>query len=94
MLKVGESRAASYGGKIEWQEINAEELPFEANTFDFYTIAFGIRNVPNRDKALIEAHRVLKKGGRFMCLEFSTVTNDVLFEVYRQYSDWVIPNLG
>jgi|Transcript_15022 demethylmenaquinone methyltransferase/2-methoxy-6-polyprenyl-1,4-benzoquinol methylase len=78
MLKVGESRAGELGDKIEWKEANAEELPFEDEAFDFYTIAFGIRNVPNKDKALIEAYRVLKKGGRFMCLEFSTVTNDIL----------------
>ena len=73
---------------------NAEELPFPDNTFDAYTISFGLRNVPRTRKALQEAHRVLKKGGRFMCLEFSKVQNPVFREIYRQYSFIVIPEMG
>ena len=71
MLKVGAERAGHrYEGRIDFVEANAEELPFESKTFDAYTIAFGIRNVPRIDVALREAHRVLKPGGRFLCLEF------------------------
>ena len=75
MLSVGRERAAKR--RIEgltWQQQNAEELSFPDKSFDAYTIAFGIRNVTHIDKALAEAHRVLKLGGRFMCLEFSTAT--------------------
>jgi demethylmenaquinone methyltransferase / 2-methoxy-6-polyprenyl-1,4-benzoquinol methylase len=73
MLKVGQARAADRGlvGKLKWAEANAETLPFEDNLFDIYTIAFGLRNVTHIDKALQEAYRVLKPGGRFFCLEFS-----------------------
>ena len=75
MLRVGAERAKSwrYPGQASFVEANAEELPFEDESFDAYTIAFGIRNVPRIDMALKEAHRVLKRGGRFLCLEFSTV---------------------
>jgi len=66
----------------------------EDNSIDLYTVAFGIRNVTNILAALKEANRVLKKGGRFMCLEFSKVQNPVLREVYRQYSFNVIPLIG
>lgn len=75
MLEVGKSRAASQGltDGLSWVQGNAEQLPFEEASMDSYSIAFGIRNVTNRDAALSEALRVLKKGGRFICLEFSQV---------------------
>ena len=79
---------------IKFVQGDAEKLPFESDSFDIYTIAFGLRNVTNTDKALAEAHRVLKRGGRFMCLEFSRVTVPVLQQVYDQYSFSVIPLLG
>ncbi len=95
MLKVGEERAGqTYDGRISFVEANAEELPFEPKTFDSYTIAFGIRNVPRIDRALREAHRVLKVGGRFLCLEFSKVDVPVLDRIYDAYSFNVIPRLG
>ena len=84
----------AYGPALAWQEANAEELPFEDNSFDIYTIAFGIRNVTNIPKALREARRVLKPGGRFMCLEFSHVEDAVLRTVYDAYSFHVIPKVG
>ena len=72
MLEVGRERAgARYDGRIDFVEANAEALPLEDATFDGYTIAFGIRNVPRIDAALAEAYRVLRRGGRFLCLEFS-----------------------
>ena len=70
---------------------NAEELPFEERTFDAYTISFGLRNVPRTRKALEEARRILKFGGRFLCLECSKVQNPLLREVYHHYSFQVIP---
>src|SRR5690606_21824557 len=72
MLRVGEERAKRwrFPSQVKFVEANAEELPFEDESFDAYTIAFGIRNVPRIEKALSEAHRVLKRGGRFLCLEF------------------------
>lgn len=95
MLKVGEERAgAAYAGRIDFVEANAEELPLEAKTYDAYTIAFGIRNVPRIDAALREAYRVLKPGGRFLCLEFSRVDVPVLDKIYDAYSFNVIPKLG
>jgi demethylmenaquinone methyltransferase/2-methoxy-6-polyprenyl-1,4-benzoquinol methylase len=95
MLKVGEERAGrAYDGRIAFVEANAEDLPFGPKTFDSYSIAFGIRNVPRIDQALREAHRVLKPGGRFLCLEFSKVDVPVLDRVYDAYSFNVIPRLG
>ena len=73
---------------------NAETLAFEDNTFDAYTIAFGIRNVTHIDKALSEAHRVLKPGGRFLCLEFSHMENELAQKAYDSYSFTVIPAVG
>ena len=75
-------------------EANAEALPFADKSFDAYTIAFGIRNVPRRQKALEEAYRVLKRGGRFLCLEFSDVDIPVMDSVYRSYSFTAIPAMG
>jgi demethylmenaquinone methyltransferase/2-methoxy-6-polyprenyl-1,4-benzoquinol methylase len=81
-------------GRVRFVQANAESLPFKANTSDFYTISFGIRNVPGIQSALNEAYRVLKPGGRFLCLEFSHVEVPLLNSVYNTYSDAVIPTLG
>ncbi len=96
MLEVGRERAEDNGtaDKIEFVEGNAESLPFEDKTFDSYTIAFGIRNVPRIDLALKEAYRVLKPGGRFICLEFSEVTVPVLDDIYDKFSFHLIPKMG
>ena len=96
MLAVGEERATKekLSEQIAFVEGNAEELPFEDNSFDAYTIAFGIRNVPRLSRAVEEAFRVLKRGGRFMCLEFSKVDIPVLDKVYDTYSFNAIPLLG
>jgi len=72
--------------KVKWFCNNAEKLPFENNLFDYYTISFGIRNVNNINNALQEAYRVLKPGGRFLCLEFSKVKNETLNKFYQTYS--------
>ena len=78
---------------IKWFCSNAENLPFENNFFDYYTISFGIRNINNINIALSEAHRVLKPGGRFLCLEFSKVKNNILNKIYKTYSK-SIPKIG
>ena len=79
--------------KIKWFCNNAEKLPFKNNYFDYYTISFGIRNVGNINTALKEAYRVLKPGGRFLCLEFSKVKNEILNKFYKTYSK-SIPQVG
>ena len=96
MLAVGRERAAKQflGERIAFVEGNAEQLAFPDRSFDAYTIAFGIRNVPHIDGALKEAHRVLKHGGRFLCLEFSHVDVPGLDRIYDLYSFNVIPQLG
>ena len=96
MLEVGRDRAIDRGilANIDWVCGNAEALAFPDDHFDFYTIAFGIRNVTNIDKALAEAHRVLKPGGRFMCLEFSTVDLPILDKLYDTYSFHLLPHIG
>src|SRR6218665_1619552 len=96
MLRVGAERAKSwrFGSQASFVEANAEELPFEDKSFDAYTIAFGIRNVPRIPKALSEAHRVLKRGGRLLVLEFSQVDAPILREVYKLFSDNVLPPIG
>lgn len=97
MLEVGKKRAAELYGKSEvfqWVEGNAECLPFDNDSFDVFTIAYGIRNVTHINKALSEAYRVLKPGGKFMCLEFSSVQNEIVSQVYNTYSFEVIPVLG
>lgn len=96
MLRVGAERAKKwrYPAQSEFVEANAEELPFEDDSFDAYTIAFGIRNVPQIDKALNEAYRVLKQGGRLLVLEFSQVDVPGLDKVYDLFSDKVIPQMG
>lgn len=94
MLDVGRARLADYGDRISFVEDNAEALPFPDKSFDAYTIAFGIRNVTHIDKALSEAYRVLKRGGRFLCLEFSHVQSPFVDQVYDAFSFNVIPRLG
>ncbi|ASI47894.1 MAG: class I SAM-dependent methyltransferase [Anaplasma ovis] len=96
MLEVGRDRAINSGHtNINWVCASAESLPFTHNSFDYYTIAFGMRNIPDRKKALQEAHRVLKLHGRFLCLEFSPIQRQGLFRtLYGLYSDYVIPNMG
>lgn len=79
---------------MSWSEQNAEELTFDGRSFDAYTIAFGIRNVTHIDKALAEARRVLKRGGRFYCLEFSTTLWPGFAEIYDAYSHKLVPKLG
>src|SRR5579871_3926716 len=87
MLRVGEERARArrLEDRVAFVEANAEELPFEDGSFDCCTIAFGIRNVPRIDAALGEAFRVLRRGGRFLCLEFSRVDLPVLDRLYDTY---------
>ncbi len=95
MLEVGIGRAQQRGiDGLVWTEANAETLTFPDRFFDAYTIAFGIRNVTDIPKALREAHRVLRRGGRFFCLEFSTNTWPGFADVYDAYSHRVVPKLG
>lgn len=96
MLGVGRDRALDAGwlGEIDWVAGDAEALPFPDRAFDAFTIAFGIRNVTHIDRALCEARRVLKPGGRFLCLEFSRVVLPVLDRLYDTYSFNVVPLLG
>jgi demethylmenaquinone methyltransferase / 2-methoxy-6-polyprenyl-1,4-benzoquinol methylase len=95
MLAVGMDRAGQRGiDGLVWIEQNAETLSFADEAFDGYTIAFGIRNVTRIDLALAEAHRVLKPGGRFFCLEFSTVEWPGFKSVYDAYSHHLVPKLG
>jgi demethylmenaquinone methyltransferase/2-methoxy-6-polyprenyl-1,4-benzoquinol methylase len=96
MLGVGRTRAEKLhlSGQIDFVEGNAEALGFADRSFDAYTIAFGIRNVPRIDLALREAYRVLKPGSRFLCLEFSTVEMPGLDRLYDLFSFKVIPPLG
>lgn len=96
MLEVGKTRAIDHGfvGGFSWVEANAEALPFPDNSFDVYTISFGLRNVTHIDTALREAFRVLKPGGRFFCMEFGHLDNAQLQKLYDLYSYAVIPPLG
>ncbi len=96
MLAVGAERAEKkkLSANLDFVEANAEELPFEANSFDAYTIAFGIRNVPRIDVALKEAYRVLKRGGRLLVLEFSEVEMPLLDRFYDAWSFNAIPKFG
>jgi demethylmenaquinone methyltransferase / 2-methoxy-6-polyprenyl-1,4-benzoquinol methylase len=95
MLAVGMDRASKRGfDGLTWQVENAEKLSFPDNSFDAYTIAFGIRNVTDIRSALREAHRVLKRGGRFYVLEFSTSEWPGFGELYDRYSEHVIPRIG
>jgi demethylmenaquinone methyltransferase/2-methoxy-6-polyprenyl-1,4-benzoquinol methylase len=99
MLDVGIERAMKRGiaeddGGLVWSRQNAEALTFPDRMFDAYTIAFGIRNVTHIDQALAEAHRVLKFGGRFFCLEFSTTEWPGFREIYDLYSHKLVPRIG
>ncbi|MDR7100981.1 class I SAM-dependent methyltransferase [Croceicoccus sp. BE223] len=95
MLDVGLDRAVKRGiDTLVWSRQNAEELSFPDNSFDAYTIAFGIRNVTHIDRALAEAYRVLRRGGRFFCLEFSTTEWPGFKEVYDTYSHKLVPRIG
>ncbi len=96
MLAVGRERARKRGldHAVTFAQGNAEELPYSDRSFDCVTIAFGIRNVPRIERALAEAYRVLKLGGRFLCLEFSSVDLPGLSSLYDVYSYNVIPRIG
>ena len=95
MLAVGMERAAKrHIDGLVWQRENAETLSFADASFDAYTIAFGIRNVTDIPAALREAHRVLRFGGRFFCLEFSTTEWPGFGELYEKYGDRLIPKIG
>ncbi len=95
MLDVGVERAMERGiDGLVWSCQNAEQLDYLDKQFDAYTIAFGIRNVTHIDRALKEAHRVLKYGGRFFCLEFSTMTWPGMKEAYDFYSHKLVPQIG
>ncbi|PRD35603.1 UNVERIFIED_CONTAM: 2-methoxy-6-polyprenyl-1,4-benzoquinol methylase [Trichonephila clavipes] len=95
MLSICKNRAEEAGiNSLTCIQGNAENLPFPDNTFDAYTIAFGIRNVVHIDEALTEALRVLRPGGRFLCLEFSEVRNPTFNRIYHWYSHEIIPVLG
>tara|TARA_B100000902_G_scaffold106616_1_gene108471 strand:+ start:70 stop:774 length:705 start_codon:yes stop_codon:yes gene_type:complete len=92
MIKKGKEKLNEYKN-LNWIVASAEKLPVNENMFDFYTISFGLRNTKNIDKALAEAYRVLKPGGRFLCLEFSKIQNSSLEFIYKKYSK-LIPKIG
>ena len=92
MFKKGKNNLINFKN-IKWIKSRAESLPVEDNMYDFYSISYGIRNVSDINKTLREAYRVLKPGGRFMCLEFSKIDNELLNFLYKNYSK-VIPTLG
>ena len=92
MISQGRGKLSEYEN-IEWITAPAEELPLADNSFDYYTISFGLRNTKNLDLALSEAYRVLKPGGRYLCLEFSKIQNTNLDLIYKNYSK-LIPIIG
>ena len=92
MIKKGKQKLKSFKN-IDWIIASAENLPLKNNSYDYYTISFGIRNTKNLTKALKEAYRILKPGGRFFCLEFSKIQNQNLDFLYKKYSKF-IPSLG
>ena len=92
MISIGKKKLKTYSN-IKWSVGRAEKLKFKDNFFDFYTISFGIRNVSDINLVLKEAYRVLKPGGRFMCLEFSKIQNEYLDKIYQMYSR-NIPKIG
>ena len=96
MLKIGEERLTNKGwlANLEFVIANAEALPFEDNSFDLITMAFGLRNVTHQDKALAEMARVLKPGGRVLVLEFSRPKNAVINRFYDWYSFTFLPKMG
>ncbi|TMO01670.1 bifunctional demethylmenaquinone methyltransferase/2-methoxy-6-polyprenyl-1,4-benzoquinol methylase UbiE [Pseudoalteromonas sp. S558] len=96
MLKVGRDKLRDLGvvGNVDYVQANAEELPFSNNTFDIITIALGLRNVTDKEKALASMYRVLKPGGRLLVLEFSKPTNKLLNKAYDAYSFHILPKIG
>ena len=92
MLKIGEKKLKNLVN-VKWYCAEAEKLPFKDETFDIYVVSFGIRNFSNIKLALEESKRVLKTGGRFLCLEFSKVNNEILSGFYKKYSK-IIPHIG
>ena len=92
MVAKGKEKLKNYKN-VKWMISSAEKLPIESNIFDFYTISFGLRNTKDLDRSLSEAYRVLKKGGRFFCLEFSKIQNENLEFIYKKYSK-LIPLIG
>jgi demethylmenaquinone methyltransferase/2-methoxy-6-polyprenyl-1,4-benzoquinol methylase len=92
MISQGKQKLSNYKN-IKWIISPAEKLPLKDNSFDYYTISFGLRNTKNLNKALSEAYRVLKPGGRFLCLEFSKIQNSNLDFIYKNYSK-LIPIIG
>ena len=94
MLEAGKQRPQAHELNMEWKVENAEALTFTDGMFDAYTIVFGIRNVTDIPAALNEAHRVLKRGGRFFCMEFSSSDWPGFAQLYDRWADKVIPKLG
>tara|TARA_B100000609_G_C16762184_1_gene207642 strand:- start:35 stop:481 length:447 start_codon:yes stop_codon:yes gene_type:complete len=92
MIKKGKGKLINYRN-LKWINATAERLPLTENLYDFYTISFGLRNTKNLNSTLSEAYRVLKPGGRFLCLEFSKIQNESLNFIYKNYSK-LIPSLG
>ena len=92
MIKKGKEKLKKFNN-INWIVASAEKLPMTINSFDFYTISFGLRNTKDLNKSLSEAYRVLKPGGRYLCLEFSKIENSGLDFIYKKYSK-VIPSIG
>ena len=92
MLNTGQKKLKKFKN-IKWINSNAENIPLKDDSFDYYSISFGIRNVTDINLVLREAYRVLKPGGRFLCLEFSKIDNEVLNFIYKKYSK-IIPSIG
>ena len=92
MIRKGKEKLYKFKN-LNWIIAHAERLPMKNNLFDFYTISFGLRNTKNLDKTLSEAYRVIKPGGRFLCLEFSKIQNSGLNFIYKNYSK-LIPSIG
>ena len=92
MLENGKNKLKKFKN-INWHMSPAEKLPFPDESFDYYTISFGIRNVDEISLVIKEAHRVLKVGGKFFCLEFSKIENEILNSFYKQYSK-ILPKIG
>ena len=92
MLKKGQEKLKDFKN-LKWINASAENLPVKDDSFDFYTISFGLRNTNNLNLALKEAYRVLKPGGRYLCLEFSKIQNSSLNFLYKNYSK-IIPSIG
>tara|TARA_Y100000992_G_C21015804_1_gene373297 strand:- start:60 stop:629 length:570 start_codon:yes stop_codon:yes gene_type:complete len=92
MIKKGKEKLSKFDN-LEWIIAPAEKLPVPSNLYDFYTISFGLRNTKDLNKVLSESYRVLKPGGRFLCLEFSKIQNSNLNFIYQSYSK-IIPSIG